>query len=104
MSEHIQNEGYCKCGEHYQCACKHEHSHKDKCSYRDELLELADEAWMEVLKDKIKANILAKKGDEVQKLADIISKANGERWENKMKAKRNMEDYKNTLKDYYSSK
>jgi hypothetical protein len=111
MSEHLNYEGCCKCGEHCHCGehCQchdktHQHCHEKECDCAEKFLKLADEAWAEVLKEKIKAEIEKKKGGDLEKLAVIIAKANGEKWKNKMTIKTKSEEYKNTLKDYFTSK
>lgn len=85
----IYSDGGCNCG----CGCS--------CS--DNFLKLADEAWMEVLKEKIKAQIIAHKGEHMDKLAGLIAKANGERWKNKISSKTKSNEFKDELKDFFSS-
>ena len=62
---------------------------------------MADEAWMELLKEKIKKNIEAKTGKHLDKLADIISKANHDRWNEKMSISKTKEDFKDKLSDFF---
>jgi len=102
MTEH--HEEYGKCGEHHQCGDKsHQKCHEGHSGCDDKLMRLAEEAWMELLKDKIKTEIENKKGSDLQKLAEIVAKANGEKWKHKMAAKIGCEEYKNTLKDFFTS-
>ena len=104
MSEHLNHEEFCKCGEHCHCHDKiSQQCHEKECA-AEIFLKLADEAWVEVLKEKIKTEIEKKKGSDLEKLAVIIAKANGEKWKNKIAIKTKSEEYKNTLKDYFSSK
>lgn len=94
----------CPCG----CGAKISHTHSDSgcncgCSCSDNFLKLADEAWMEVLKEKIKGQIITHKGEQMDKLAAIIAKANGERWKNKISSKINSNEFKDSLKEFFSS-
>lgn len=73
------------------------------CSCSDKFLKLADEAWMEVLKEKIKCQIIAHKSEQMDKLAEVIAKANGEKWKHKIASKTKNNDYKDTLKEFFSS-
>ena len=104
MHEH-KNEG-CTCG--CGCGCgdnKHSHhSHGDgECNCAEKFLELADEAWAEVLKEKIKNKIIAHKGEHLDKLAEIVAIANGEKWKNKISSKTKCTKFKDELKDYFSA-
>ena len=99
--------GYnCNCGCHYNqgqahgCDCNKE----GECCCAEKFLDVADEAWMEVLKEKIKEHIYSEKSDDMHKLAKLISNANCHRWEYKMKAKLNSEKYKDDLMDYLKDK
>jgi hypothetical protein len=94
----------CKSGEQGQCCGKSHQQNAEKHSdCPKHFLELADKAWMELLKDKIKIEIENKKGAELEKLAEIIAKANGKKWKHKIAAEMECEDYKNTLKDFFTS-
>lgn len=113
MSEQCNNEHQHE--EHSSCGCgceshhHHHHHHHDEdhcgcgCHCTEKFLEIADLAWMEVLKDKIKAQILAHKGEHMDKLAELIAKANGERWKNKISSKTKGNEFKDELKDFFSS-
>jgi hypothetical protein len=54
---------------------------------------------MELLKDKIKEEILAHGGEQLTQLAKIVSDANRERWKEKMLIKKNNDDYETQLKN-----
>lgn len=73
------------------------------CSCSDNFLKLADEAWMEVLKEKIKEKIYAHKGEHMDKLAEMIAKANGEKWKHKIASKTKGSEFKDNLKEFFSS-
>ena len=95
-------EGICSCG----CGGKipqHSHGSEGSCHCAEKFLEVADEAWTEVLKEKIKAKIIAKKGEHIEKLAEIISIANGEKWKHKISAKTKCNEFKDNLKEFLSS-
>lgn len=104
MHEHHQ-EGSCSCG----CGCgsgshyHHHHSEESGCHCAEKFLEIADEAWREVLKEKIKAKILAHKGDRMEQLAEIIASANGEKWKHIISAKTKCNEFKDNLKAFLSS-
>lgn len=91
-------------GEHYK-GCGEKKCHQEKgCTCSEDFLKLADEAWMEVLKEKIKAEIKKEKDCELNKLAEIIAKANCEKWKHKIGLKMKNEEYKNEIKEFFSSK
>lgn len=110
MSEHCNHHMHghqetCGCG----CGCKcssghHEHHSHGSCGCNclDNFLELADEAWKEVLKEKIKAKIVAKKGEHLEKLAELIATANGEKWKHKIADKIKGNEFKDNLKEFFS--
>ncbi len=93
---------------HHHCGCEskghmfkeEEHCH---CGGAEKLLHIADEAWKEVLKDKIKAKIIEHKGSHMDRLAEAIAKANGERWKHKISAKTNYHEFKESLRELFSS-
>lgn len=82
----------CQCG-----SCKDQHK---GCDFASKFLELADQAWMEVLKEKIKEHIRnnAKNLDE---LAGVISEANHEKWQRKMEEKQCCCGYEAKLKEIF---
>jgi len=105
MSEQFHQHEHCKCNEDSQCRDKmKKHHHEDHCHCEEKFLKLADEAWKEVLKEKIKAEIEKKQGDSLEKLAEIIAKTNTEKWKHQITIKSKCEEYKNTLKEFFSSK
>lgn len=106
--------GHCNCnchdhgGDHCSDCCSSHHchdaccggGHHHECSGSDAFLQLADEAWMEVLKEKIKKHILAN-DTKMDELAKIISEANHERWKMKMVGKHECDDFKQKLREYF---
>lgn len=97
-----QNESHagCNCCCHKQCQCPCHHEHE---KYSDQLLDLADEAWMELVKEKIKEEILKHSNDHITKLAQLVSKANNERWKEVLSKKRTVQDFDDQLQDLITS-
>lgn len=96
------HDGHCSCCCHKEC---HEHhatdEHKD---FAHQLIDLADQAWMEVLKDKVKAQIVSSSGPHLDQLAKLVSEANKSRWESKMALEKNAEEYRDKLADFFRHK
>lgn len=84
----------CSCG----CGCS-----KCNCGCVEKFLKIADEAWAEVLKEKIKEKILYCKGEHMDKLAEMVAKANGEKWKNKISLKTKSHEFKENLREFFSS-
>lgn len=96
---HSHSQGCCSCSAHHHCSCEcHKHHHK----YSDDLLEIADEAWMEVVKEKIKEEIRQHAGEHISKLAKLVAQTNHTRWTNILGEKRNLEEYENNLRNLVS--
>lgn len=98
------------CSEQEKCCCKchEEHEHEETCAGEesndpmiDWWLEVADEAWTEVLKDKIKEHILATQSDRMKELAKIISEGNSQRWKSKMEKKGAIAEFKEKLCQFF---
>lgn len=103
MHQH-HGEGDCSCGCGCGCGCgSHHHHGEEGCHCTDKFLAIADEAWKEVLKEKIKAKILTHKGEHMEKLAEIIAMANGEKWKHLISAKTKSNEFKDKLKEFLSS-
>lgn len=98
FDEHCGCHCHDQCSSHHCGCCGDEHHHQE---FSEELLDLADEAWMEILKDKIKQQILSNSGDYLDKLAKIVSDSNRERWKNIMSDKRSHEDFKHQIKNFF---
>jgi len=76
--------------------CCHEHVKQDEYHHEHEnwqemkanyFLELADEAWEEILKDKIKEYILKTQNERMDNLAKVVAEGNAKRWKNRMEEK-----------------
>lgn len=105
---HGHNHGRCHCC-HGQCCCychdeSCDHDHHEKGEFACELLELADQAWMELLKEKIKEQILASGGGHLDQLAKLVAESNRQRWQHKMASKTLCEEYKEKLCSLFKSK
>lgn len=97
----------CSCGSSCgcsksQCGCKKSDCSKGEgCNYAAKFLELADQAWMDVLKEKIKENI-RQNSPHLDELAKVISEANHERWKHKMEEKSCCGGYEEKLKKFFN--
>ena len=93
---------------HEHCSAEkgHEHHHdkeEEDCDMPEKLLCLADEAWKELLKEKITEEIRATSGEKINKLAKVIVQANKAKWENKIAAKKHCHEYQENLKQVFCS-
>jgi hypothetical protein len=104
---------------HHQCDCCCEHEHHDDCcqsschqescehpghgdeDFAHQLLEMADEAWMEVLKEKIKAHINAASGKHLDGLAKLVAQSNKERWDHKLAKHQVLDSYREKLAQFF---
>lgn len=86
---------YCKTGH------AHAHGHED---FANQLIEMADNAWMELVKDKIKDHILASSGKELDKLAQLVAESNKLRWKEKLAMQKGSKDFKEKLGEFFSKK
>jgi hypothetical protein len=86
-----------------QCCCETAASpapHQDECccDMPEKLLQLADEAWMEVLKEKIKKQIADTSGEKLDEIARLVTETNCAKWQNMIAGKVQCEEYKANLK------
>ncbi len=91
------------CCDEQECSCCHHHD-EDSCGkedFADQLLQLADEAWMEVLKEKIKAHVTKSNGAQLEKLAKVVAEANKDRWRLKLASKKGCEDFHCKIADFF---
>jgi hypothetical protein len=91
----------CQCGCGTSCSCNS--SHSSCCSEQDhaqKFLALADAAWMEVLKEKMKEHIRSN-DHMIEKLAQAICQANQEKWETKMAKKKVKANFEEKLKEIF---
>ncbi|WP_128130961.1 hypothetical protein [Legionella sainthelensi] len=94
----------CSCPCHFQ----HEECHDDHCDHHTHeikanyFLELADEAWEEVLKEKIKEYILDTQNNQMIKLAKIVAEGNNQRWQNRVERKQDYNDFMDEIRKFFS--
>ena len=101
---HDHHQGCCHEEEaHHEC-CNHDHECHDHESFADQLLELADDAWMEVLHEKLKKAIEAASGKHLEKLAKIVADANKSRWQHKLQKKEDCEAFKAEVAAFFEKK
>jgi hypothetical protein len=97
---HSQQKCYCPChARHDECCRTGDHSDEPKSHY---FLEIADKAWEEVLKEKIKDYILKTENDRMTKLAKIIGEGNHRLWRNKMENKHGCMEFQEELCQFFS--
>lgn len=89
-------------------ACSAEHAkhggdNGDCCNIPEKLLCLADEAWREVVKDKIKKEIEKSSGAKLDALAKLVAETNHRKWSHLIEAKKGCDDYKQGVKDILTS-
>lgn len=71
---------------------------EQECNLHEKLLCLADEAWKEVLKEKIKAEIEKSQGEKLNSLAKLVAETNNRKWSYLIQGKKACEDYKNQVR------
>lgn len=89
---------------HEDSCCSHHHHKDDDCCHEDfakELLKVADCAWMELLKEKIKKEIETNCGEQLAQIAKVVADTNGSRWEHKLALTKTQSDYKEKLKNIF---
>jgi hypothetical protein len=74
---HRHGHSHCGCSCH-SCTCCSHHEHEEGCD-SERLLAIADMAWVEVLKDKIKQNILTS-DHRIDEIAKIVAETNRDFW------------------------
>lgn len=79
-------------------ACRVAENEEDMSSF---LIEVADCAWSEVLKDKIKEYILSTQDERMTELAKIVAEGNNQRWKIKMEKKQACMDFKEKLRRFF---
>jgi len=72
------------------------------CDMPEKLLAMADEAWFELLKEKIKVEISKSCGNDMEKLAKLVAEANKEKWAHTVQGKIKCDEYKENIKAIFS--
>lgn len=102
---HHHHHGEC-CEHEEEASCCHSHTcheeHEEGCHFAEQLLEVADQAWMEVVKEKMKKQIESTSGKKLDDLAKIVTEANHARWKGLMAGKHCEENYKEKLRAFFS--
>jgi hypothetical protein len=116
MTHHHHHHGHHHHGHHHhheydeECCCccddhcdleHHHHHHHENQDFAAQLLEMADDAWMELLKEKIKKQIESAGGKHLDHLAKIVAESNKERWEHKLAINELASNYKEKLTEFF---
>lgn len=88
-----------ECKEEHESCCHKKEQEENKVDF---FLEIADCAWKEALKEKIKEHILATQGDRMKELAKILAEGNGKRWQHKMASKKACKEFQEELCNFFS--
>lgn len=112
--KHCSKHGHCKeCCHHHEGECSHGEStcscschqasegHEGYDDFAHELIEMADEAWMEVLKEKLIEHIESTDGANLDKLAKLVTETNKERWKHKLAKKRGCKNFREQLCQFF---
>ena len=73
------------------------------CDMPSKLLGLADEAWHELVKEKIKANIEECCGEKLDELAKLVAEANAYKWKHVIEGKKKCDEYQSQVKAFFTS-
>lgn len=98
------NQNHSCCGGNCPCSCHKQGSCSDPCggdecaSHMKHLLDIADMAWMEVLKEKIKEHILAS-DHKIDEIAKVVAETNHDVWKLKMGKAKLKEQFAKRLGD-----
>lgn len=111
MSEHCHHDHDDSCCHHdHHCheeeasCCSHDHHchhHHHHESFSEQLIHIADEAWMEVLKEKMKAQIVAQSGKHLDELAKLVTEENENRWHDKTKNTNNVHEFRDKISAFF---
>lgn len=78
-------------------------SDSECCNMPEKLLCLADEAWKEVVKDKIKKEIEKNAGAKLDALAKLVAEANHQKWTHLIEGKQKCDSFKDQVKEVFLS-
>ena len=90
-----QTQGSGACAE----TAAHHASEGECCNAPEKLLCLADEAWKEVLKDKIKQEIEKNSGAKLDALAKLVANANQQKWAHLIEGKQKCDSFKDQVRE-----
>lgn len=88
-------------GDHHHCECCCHHHHDEHKNFAEQLFELADQAWMEVVKEQIKEEIRKKPSDHIHQLAKLIAESNTVRWKEKLSIMKLHRDFEARLSEVF---
>jgi len=80
-----------------KCECKTKPA-GEGCSLPGKLIALADQAWEELLKEKIKAEIQKSCGDKMDEIAKLVTETNNAKWGHMIEGRVKDEEYKQAIK------
>ncbi|VVB57343.1 Uncharacterised protein [uncultured archaeon] len=80
-----------------QSACPSQSCSRSGCEFTDELMDLADEAWACLMKEKMKAHMEKLKGKKMDAMAAAAVEATMAYWEGKKKLKADKMKFKASL-------
>lgn len=89
---------HCHSCAHHEC-CHHHHEQED---FAKQLIEMADEAWMEVLMDKIKEQVIIHSGAHLDQLAKLVAETNNARWKEKLALQKRGNDFKDKVDQFFN--
>jgi len=108
MSHHDCSENSCHThggGYHHHHGQCHSHGpaeKEEKCDMPEKMLALADEAWREAVKCKMKAEIEASCGEQLTQLAKMVVEANKAKWGAKIAQKAKCHEFEENLYKFFS--
>lgn len=79
------------------------HASSECCDMPEKLLCLADEAWKEVVKEKIKKEIEKSSGAKLDAIAKLVAEANHRRWSYMIEGKQKCDEFKQQVKEAFLS-
>ena len=71
------------------------------CEMTDMMLKLADEAWSELMKEKMKAAFESERGEKMDAVAKAVVNASIGKWEYKMLGKAKCNEHKEKIKQAF---
>jgi hypothetical protein len=85
-----------------QAQCSTPQVQEECCDMPEKLLALADAAWAELVKEKIKKEIEASCGEKLNKLAKLVAETNKAKWSAKIAAKQGCNEYREGLFKFFT--
>ena len=99
VEEHCScNEEGCSCGSE-NCSCKKDNCCESEKSHSAMIIDLANSAWAELMKEKMKKAYEKTMGGKMDKIAALGVEANIDFWQGKMKEKAKWSEFEEKLND-----